>query len=180
MDLEYGVNTSCHRCHQKQSQNQSQHPDEMLLSVFVHVSLWHGSYNDAIIVLHKEALCIQLLLQENEMQVLLPPLLLWVCLHQTQRPTSFPHAATLQRNATIHIINDKEKQRTTTTMKMTTMTSMLTFRALRCFPLCDVKRSCGCAQSSSSCMTHTTCHHLRSKRSCSVLHWLIMVSVDAG
>ena len=169
MDLACGVSTS-HRRRQKQHQS----PHETLLSVFVAWIIMTQSLSCT------RRHCIQLLLQENEMQVLLPPLLLWVCLHQTQRPTSFPHAATLQRNATIHTINDKVKQRTTTTMKMTTMTSMLTFRALRCFPLCDVKRSCGCAQSSSSCMTHTTCHHLRSKRSCSVLHWLIMVSVDAG
>ena len=154
MDLEYGVNTSCHRCHQKQSQNQSQHPHEMLLSVFVHVSLWHGSYNDAIIVLCTKRHCIQLLLQENEIQVLLPllhPLLLLMCLCWTQRPIRVSYALPLfdssNRNAhtTIHTINDKkgkienenENEKQWRWWWQWLIYYAHIFHVLHCFPLCN-------------------------------------------
>ena len=64
--------------------------------------------------------CIQLLLQENEMRVLLPPLhplLLLMCLCWTQRPIWVSHVLPLfessNRNAhtTIHTINDKNKRK---------------------------------------------------------------------
>ena len=153
MDLEYGVNTSCHRCHQKQSQNQSQHPHEMLLSVFLCACVFVAWIIMMISLFCTKRHCIQLLLQENEMQVLLPllhPLLLLMCLCWTQRPIRVSYALPLfdssNRNAhtTIHTINDKkEKQRTRTRTRTMWrwwwqwLIYAHIFHVLHCFPLCN-------------------------------------------